>query len=218
MLYRKGSVALIATRKICSERQQRQRQRESRREWMEERRTGGLKMRTVARPITEVCPHCSLTSKLSGVRPRVASGSPPSPMHPLLSITRQLPTRDSIISSWVLARPPACQPATSLVMSWSLSCPVLPPSVALGPVRPRTESHLAPSILRGDDTSTCTVRYSAVRTSCTRLVCLYASQPGPAQPSPLWFLPLHIPNYASPSKLCILASDHQSHHPGIRTA
>lgn len=130
-----------------------------------------------------------------------------------LSITHQLPTgqtvaapRDSIISSSVLARPAACQPATGLVMSWSLSCPVLPPRVALGPVRPRTESHLAQvSLLRADDTSTCTVQYGtvlSVRVVPVLCVCMPYS---PAQPSPAHFvfclcmflIMLHLPSFAS---------------------
>lgn len=65
-------------------------------------------------------------------------------------------------------------------------------------------------------------RVFAVRTSGT---CPSACVPhSPARPSPAqrpaqptFFLPLHIPNYASLSKLCILASDHPSHQPGVRT-
>lgn len=171
-------------------------------------------MRTVARLITEVCLHCSLTSMLSGVHPRVAFGNPHSSMHPLSIIhhpstphrpERCWPPRDSIISSSVLTRPAACQPATGLVMSWSLACPVLPPRVALGPVRPRTESQVT-QVSCGGMTRVLvhTVLYSAARTSCTRLVCACLPH-SPAEPSPAHFvfclciflIMLHLPSFAS---------------------
>lgn len=85
-------------------------------------------MRIVARLITpEVCPRCSPTSMLSGVR--VLVSPPVIHLHQCivyLSSTKPtqagqarllLPPRDSIISSSVVARLPACQPAGSLVFS-----------------------------------------------------------------------------------------------------
>lgn len=153
----------------------------------------------------EVCPHCSLTSKLSGVRPRVASGSPPSSTHPLLSITCHPSTTHKRLYNKLLgACPPASLPTrhgSGHVLELVLFC-----LASQGCTWTCASSHRVaprPGLLRGDDTSTCTVRYSAARTSCTRLVCLYASQPGPAQPSPLCFclciflIMLHLPSFAS---------------------
>lgn len=187
---------------------------------MEKRRTGGLKMRTVARLITG---YVRIALSRLSCQVFVLVLPPEVHLHQCIHyypspVTRKLPTRDSIISSSALARPPACQPATGLVMSWSLSCSVLPPRVALGPVRPRTESHLAQVSCGG--MTRVLVQYGTVL-SVRVVPVLCACMPhSPAQPSPAHFvfLPLHIPNYASPSKLCILASDHRSHHPGIRTA
>lgn len=128
-------------------------------------------MRAVAGLITEVCLHCSSTSMLSGVCPRVASENPHSSMHPCFS--------QRLYNKLLGACPRPSLPTrqeSGHVLKFVLSRQSCSPRVALGTVRSRTESHLAQHVSCGGMTRV--YLYNPL------LLCLRS----PAQPSPAHFI------------------------------